>query len=113
MSPKDYGFEPGTLPVIVGHLKDASSKLDDGINGVPDVVDAGRTTGHLSGALKEIGLAAAAISEATEDIAGKVDAADGSYADIENSNKGMLEWQKKPPPSTGNRGPLMDAPDVY
>jgi hypothetical protein len=113
MSPKDFGFEPGTLPAIVGHLNAASSTLDTGIGGGPEVIDAGATSGMVGGTLKEITLATAAIGEAIDDISGKVDAADGSYADIENSNEGMLKLQKLPPPSTGNHGPLMDSPDRY
>lgn len=119
MPPEDgYGFDPGTLGSVSSNLNDAASSLSEAIGGMPPV-DAGRTSGQAGETMLTLQQSGVGIVGVFTGMAGNIDAADGSYAKVENKvtehYDGMAQWEKDYPrkdPHAPHTGPLMDAPDA-
>ncbi|OZM70303.1 hypothetical protein CFN78_25580 [Amycolatopsis antarctica] len=85
-----FHHDEGALTKAAQDLRVGVGYLDLLADNLPDAVDAGFSSEVVGAALVRISQGSAALAQIGEEIAAKVDAADGSYADIENSNEGRL-----------------------
>lgn len=105
-----YGFDEGALGDVRGQLDQAAAEIDAVIGGLP-AVDAGRSSGSVADALGLLTNSGVALAQLMNIHSTNIDAADGSYATIENTAEGLMAFNEIPnePPS---RGPLQDASDT-
>lgn len=90
------GFEsdPETLKRGAERLRSAQIYLDIGVE-PPDAVDAGFSSDVINAALARVAQARVVVSQIAEDTAAKVDAANGTYADVENTNEGRIRYEQQ------------------
>ncbi|MGH3948734.1 MAG: hypothetical protein ACRDSE_06390 [Pseudonocardiaceae bacterium] len=90
-----FRYDEGALAAIVRDLRSGVEQLDLLANNMPQAVDAGFSSDVVNAALARVAKASVALAQVGEDIASKVDAAEGSYADIENTNEGQMRYQER------------------
>lgn len=105
----EFGYDAGALSRITASLRTATHQLDSATELKVSVVDAGFSSNIANEALARVQKAGVVLAQVIEDIAGKVDSADGSYADIENTAEGELRWHESRLPGYDG-GPLERAP---
>lgn len=105
-----YGFEPEALPLVAGRLRSGTAYLDLATGTAPSAVDAGASSDIVNAALAMVQQAGVVLSQVLEDTASKVDSADGSYADVENTVEGYWTYREKYLTGGGSESPLEQAP---
>ncbi|MPZ00785.1 MAG: hypothetical protein GEU97_22990 [Actinophytocola sp.] len=87
--------DEGSLEAVARHLSDGANSMDQVATNLPDdAIDAGFSSDVVNSAMARVGKAALVLAQLGEDIAAKVDAADGSYGDIENTNAGRMRYEE-------------------
>lgn len=105
-----YGYEPDALPIIAGRLRTGVDYLDLATGSAPAAVDAGASSDVVNKALAMVQQAGVVLSQVLEDTASKVDSADGSYADVDNTVEGYWRYREKYMRGGTNESPLEQAP---
>lgn len=78
--------EPDGLRQMASELRDSTSGLEGAAKSVPPMPEVTISNQNVGYTLSEITKAAAAVAAGVEDIANKIDASDGSYAEVDNRN---------------------------
>lgn len=113
MPPNGFGHEPGVLNSVGRELRAAATTMNTAATSDVSAPDAGDSSAEVGEALKRVVAAGAASGQTLADVAGGVDSAKGAYANIDNTNAGLLELSKRGHIDfpKGQSGPLLDAPD--
>lgn len=91
----DMWRDEGALDAVVKHLREGADSMDRAAQNLPDhAVDAGFSSDVVNSALARVGKVALVLAHLGDDVASKVDAADGSYADIENTTEGRMRYEE-------------------
>ncbi|MFI7121958.1 hypothetical protein [Amycolatopsis sp. NPDC049868] len=90
-----FHSDAGALKKVSRELRSGVSSLDTLAGNMPDAVDAGFSSQAVGSALARVIQGCTALAQIGEDIAANVDTADGSYADIENTNAGAIRYQER------------------
>ncbi|MBE9374810.1 hypothetical protein IQ251_10175 [Saccharopolyspora sp. HNM0983] len=72
-------------------LRNSTDQLDDAAGGSPDMPEVSTSAEKMSHTLSVLSEAAAGLIATVEEIAGKIDASDGSYGDVDNRNAQDLQ----------------------
>lgn len=108
-----YKYDPSALRSAADGNKSAAMSIDKGLATDIPPIDAGASSeivGQAVATLVSIGIT---LAQTFEEIGKRVDASDGGYADVENSNEGLMRYAARylnNPVYDGPPGPLKDAP---
>lgn len=86
-----FSHEPGVLQQVTGQVNQAADQLHSGLEGAPEFVDAGISSDVAGKALADLVRLAAKSAGQLQTIASGVDAARGTYTNVENTNTGWLQ----------------------
>lgn len=71
-------------------LRTSTDELDSAAKTVPDMPDVSSSADKVSHTLQELSQVAAGLIATIDEVAGKIDASDGSYGDVDNRNAEQL-----------------------
>lgn len=82
----EMNVEPERLKQMAGKLRSSTSGLEGAAESMPPPPEVTITSDKVGYTLSEITKTAAAVAAGAQDIAGKIDASDSSYAEVDNRN---------------------------
>ncbi|WP_116041979.1 hypothetical protein [Amycolatopsis palatopharyngis] len=89
-----YSFETGALDDMASKLRDGAEALDQAATAQAEAPDAGASSPYVARALQALMTSTVAGAQALDDIAEKINVAQGSYHTIENTHEGAMEKQQ-------------------
>lgn len=115
MAPRDLEWDALALNQISIHLSDGAEQPDGATAKSLPPVDAGASSEVVGDAMTRLQTIAVAITQHMSTTAGKVNLADGSYAEIENTAEDKFKSKELYPPRSerpmGGPSPLDNAPE--
>ncbi|GAB3481126.1 hypothetical protein [Amycolatopsis cihanbeyliensis] len=114
--PDGYRYERDGLTEARNHFASGATSLDEAISGELTAADAGASSVVVADALVRVRMAGILLAHAMDDIATKIDAAQGAYDEIENTAEGAVryvEWGREYMEGTRNVGvdlPPLESP---
>ncbi|MFC4852933.1 hypothetical protein [Actinophytocola glycyrrhizae] len=101
----DYRYDPEALKKVAEGNYVAAGSIDTGLAARIPSADAGMSSEIVGLTVANLVLLGITLAQTFEDIAKQVDATDGSYAEVENNNKGEMVFMRKYH-LMGYRGPV-------
>lgn len=81
------------LRQMASALRNSTDQLDSAAKRAPDMPEVSTSADKMSHTLGELSQAAAGLIATIEEVAGKIDASDGSYGDVDNRNAERLQGE--------------------
>ncbi|QGK69224.1 hypothetical protein GIY23_06470 [Allosaccharopolyspora coralli] len=79
------------LRQMASALRSSTDELDSAAKNAPGMPEVSTSADKMSHTLGELSQAAAGLIATIEEVAGKIDASDGSYGDVDNRNAERLQ----------------------
>ncbi|SNR27500.1 hypothetical protein SAMN06265360_10178 [Haloechinothrix alba] len=89
-----YSYESHALQLTRDRFRLGASTLDRATQAEAKSVDAGASSDVVGDAMARVQQIAVVLAQYMDDTADKVDRADGSYGEVENTNEGRLRYEK-------------------
>lgn len=110
MPPEDgFSFDEGGLRRLSASVRSAGEQLANHAASDATTAAAGDSTELVADTVEFIRKTGQTMTKSLDQAAEAVDAARGSYADIENTNEGALRYSERGAPPDADPGPLHDA----
>ncbi|WP_216207012.1 hypothetical protein [Amycolatopsis aidingensis] len=100
-----FSYSTAGLESVVSQLREGARHLDEANEAAVEMVDAGGSSEIVGKALADLLMSSVNSAATMDNAAGKVDAAKGSYHDIENTNEGAMRKKQ--------HDIMEDYPDVH
>ena len=85
-----YGYSGPELTGMIQDLHRSTHELVSSSKGLPKAPNAGSSTKHMAKVYETLLRSGAALAAKQDDVANKIHATNGSYADVANTNRGEL-----------------------
>lgn len=90
-----YDYKQASLSRMTKTLRGSAQHLSNATSGAPPSPDAGDSSALLAEVISDLLRSGATIAAKQELIAGNIHASKGSYDEIENTNEGLMNQQKR------------------